>query len=632
MYKSFVLSITYLILLIIVKVKILWGYQFLWPRIFQLTEKFIPESIGYFNPIFYFDDFFVAFLLFVTFSYAFKRNNRRLNGVAYITYLVICVFSVLSSIAFYKYEVPLNLAIINQIDSLYTMRTSIDMELMENYRLIGASSLLLMFSILFPILLMFLKRLFSKKYVNFPAVTIRSHWLVISFLFFFGLFIIKSYYFGMDILTETPVTTLSKSIVVSLRSNMIGNTEKIPEFDDQIIAASKGIEGKGYDILTQYRGKHNVILIILETTNAHFFSPKGPFSLYLPNLSKLGKEGLYLPQFFTPFPRSSKAFFAILTGWYPLTSYKSIIKVAPQIKVPCIFSILKENGYSTFAGYSGDFNYDRMADFLEKRGVDRFVDINDNDGRYKQISWCADDKLIYDQLMAWINSLESDVPFFALLLPMNTHHPFWTPKKELKVMPEHDEKGRYINAIHYQDYLVGKLIDFLNRGNKLHNTMIIITGDHGTVFNFLKPEGSKVSPYMIDKDTVQVTFYLYLPFIKLINIESNVIGSHVDILPTILDLLGIDIEEKVQGRSIFDPRIRNRISFIYTDYYHHIVAGLANNYYLMRDMTGGTTVLLGRLGFRDSVCDSEKEVCMLLKRRVEEFDKFQDQRLLRYCR
>lgn len=608
------------------------GYQFVWPRIFRITDKFIPESIGYFNPMFYFDDFFVVFLLFVIFSYAFKRNNRKLNGALYLTYLVICIFSILSSIVFYKYGVPLNLAIINQIDSLYTMRTSIDMEIMENYRLIVALSLLLTFSILFPMLLIFLKRLFSKNYANIAAANVKSHWLVISLLLFLGLFTIKSYYFGMEILTATPLSTLSKSFVVGLRNSMIGNTEKIPEFDDQIIITSKDIEDKGSGILADHKGKYNVILIVLETTNAHFFSPKGPFSLYLPNLSKLSRKGLYLSEFYTPFPRSSKSFFAILTGCYPLTSYKSIIKVAPQIKVPCIFSILKNNGYSTFAGYSGDFNYDRMADFLGKRGVDRFVDINDNDGRYNQTSWCTDDELIYDQLMAWINSIESDVPFFAFLLTMNTHHPFWTPKKELKVVPEHDQKSRYINAIHYQDYLVGKLISFLNRANKLHKTIIIITGDHGTVFNFLKPEGTKVSPYIIDKDTVQVPFYLHLPFIKSINIESDIIGSHVDILPTILDSLGIDIEEKVQGRSIFDPRIRDRISFIYTDYYYHNVAGLTNHWYLMRDMTENTTILSRSLDFRNNACESEKDVCVLLKKKVEEFDKFQNQRLFRCYR
>ena len=57
-----------------------------------------------------------------------------------------------------------------------------------------------------------------------------------------------------------------------------------------------------------------------------------------------------------------------------------------------------------------------MAEFLKDRGVDRFVDIYDNDGKYNQISWCADDELIYDHLFEWVASIEDDVPFFGFLL------------------------------------------------------------------------------------------------------------------------------------------------------------------------------------------------------------------------
>ena len=172
----------------------------------------------------------------------------------------------------------------------------------------------------------------------------------------------------------------------------------------------------------------------------------------------------------------------------------------------------------------------------------------------------------------------------------------------------------------------------MNRTNKLQNTIIIITGDHGAVFNFLKQEDTKASPYIIDKDTVKVPFYIYQPLIKSINIPSDIIGSHIDILPTILDMLGIETEERVQGRSIFDPKIKDRISFVYTDYYHHIVAGLTNKHYLIKDMTEDTTILSRRLDLKKNVCDSEKEICSLLLKKVEEFDKFQNQRLFRYSR
>jgi len=255
----------------------------------------------------------------------------------------------------------------------------------------------------------------------------------------------------------------------------------------------------------------------------------------------------------------------------------------PDIKIPTIFSILKNKGYSTFVGYSGDIRYDRMANFLESRSVDRVVDIYNNDGRYDQISWSADDSLIYDQLMDWTNNLDDNVSFFALLLTMNSHHPFWTPKKSLKVVEEQNQKNRYINAIHYQDFLIGKLIDYLKRTKKLKNTILIITGDHGAVFNILKQENTKVSPYTLEQEAFKVPFYLYHPLMKTHNNSSDIIGSHVDILPTILELLGIEAGRKFQGRSIFDKKITDRISFIYTDYYHHIVGGLTKNYVLMRN-------------------------------------------------
>jgi membrane-anchored protein YejM (alkaline phosphatase superfamily) len=260
------------------------------------------------------------------------------------------------------------------------------------------------------------------------------------------------------------------------------------------------------------------------------------------------------------------------------------------------------------------------------------VDIYDNDGKYKQISWCADDELIYDHLIDWIVSLEDDVPFFGFLLPMNSHHPFWTPKNEYKIIPETDKKSQYINALRYQDYLVGKLFKFLERTNKLKDTIVIITGDHGTVFNSLNQNGRNQSLYLMDKSTVQVPCYIYIPFKKLIKLETEIIGSHVDIMPTILDFLGIEIEDQIQGRSLFDPKIRERISFIYTDYYRHTVTGLTSNFYLMRDMTEDLTILSKSLNFRQNYCDDNKELCELIRGKVDDFDKYQNQRLYSYFR
>jgi len=99
-------------------------------------------------------------------------------------------------------------------------------------------------------------------------------------------------------------------------------------------------------------------------------------------------------------------------------------------------------------------------------------------------------------------------------------------------------------------------------------------------------------------------------------------------LPTLLDLLGIDIDDQVQGRSIFDPAIRERVSFVYNDYYHHIVIGLTKDWNLIRDFSDHTTILSKSLDFHSNKCSDEDQVCASLLEKVLEFDEFQNRRLL----
>ena len=173
---------------------------------------------------------------------------------------------------------------------------------------------------------------------------------------------------------------------------------------------------------------------------------------------------------------------------------------------------------------------------------------------------------------------------------------------------------------------------FLKITHRWHNTTILITGDHGTVFNTLKSESNNATPYLIDENTIQVPLYLYAPNVKSIGIQSDIVASHIDILPTILDLLGIDIEDQIQGRSIFDPIINERVSFVYNDYYHHIVIGLTNDWNLMRDFSDHTTILSKSLDFQSNNCSGEDLVCASLLEKVIEFNQFQDRRLLRFSK
>ena len=135
---------------------------------------------------------------------------------------------------------------------------------------------------------------------------------------------------------------------------------------------------------------------------------------------------------------------------------------------------------------------------------------------------------------------------------------------------------------------------------------------------------------MIDRNTVQVPCYIYTPFTNSLDLDTEVIGNHVDIMPTILDSLGIENKVKSQGRSLFDPAINDRISFIYSDYSRHTITGLTRHYYLFRDMTENITILSKNLSLENNFCNEQKKLCELIKTEVDNFDKQQNQRLYSY--
>jgi arylsulfatase A-like enzyme len=174
------------------------------------------------------------------------------------------------------------------------------------------------------------------------------------------------------------------------------------------------------------------------------------------------------------------------------------------------------------------------------------------------------------------------------------------------------------------------LFNYLKKANKLENTIIIITGDHGIVFNSLDKKDRKESLYLMDRSYVQVPCYIYMPCVDGIKVDTGIIGSLIDIMPTILDLVGIESQKQLQGRSLFDPEINDRITFFYTDYYRHTVTGLTKNFYLMRDTTEDRTILSKNLSFIENHCEKNMEVCEMLKATVDDFNKYQNQRLYNY--
>ncbi len=108
------------------------------------------------------------------------------------------------------------------------------------------------------------------------------------------------------------------------------------------------------------------------------------------------------------------------------------------------------------------------------------------------------------------------------------------------------QKGLYDGEIAYVDVWVGRVIEDLRRRGLLERTLVIVAGDHGEAFGEHGEQGHGIFCY---QETLKVPLIFYAPGLvgKPRRVSARV--NLTDVMPTVLDLLKMQIPGPVQGRS-----------------------------------------------------------------------------------
>lgn len=88
------------------------------------------------------------------------------------------------------------------------------------------------------------------------------------------------------------------------------------------------------------------------------------------------------------------------------------------------------------------------------------------------------------------------------------------------------------------DVQIGRVLDALKESKFKKNTIVIFTSDHG---DYLGAHGLFQKWYTAYEESIHVPFIVYYPGIQ--KTKVDLLTSHVDIVPTILGLLNIPVEE-----------------------------------------------------------------------------------------
>jgi len=271
-------------------------------------------------------------------------------------------------------------------------------------------------------------------------------------------------------------------------------------------------------------------------------------------LSKYRDRMELFPGFFSSFSSSIHARFATFTGLYPVADYKAF--TTTRVPVKSIFEVLHQNGFACSLFDSCFFDYTGFQEFLARRGLDGKYDADTMPGPRKipPVAWGLKEEVTLDAMRAQIQGYAAKkTKFFLTYLPVAPHNPFdGTPVKFKKFKPEimGDYTPLYLNELLYMDSIIASLLDELKSSGLLDRTLVIITSDHGEM---LGQNGGPVGHgWTVTPELVNVPLIIMDPGHPGYHLNNRV-GSQVDLLPTILDLLGLPVpqDQIYQGRSLY---------------------------------------------------------------------------------
>src|SRR5262249_45303504 len=148
----------------------------------------------------------------------------------------------------------------------------------------------------------------------------------------------------------------------------------------------------------------------------------------------------------------------------------------------------------------------------------------------------------------WLDQ-EAPHPFLGWL-PLYEPHAPYDPPEPIRARFPPTMIGAYDGEIATADIQVGRLIDHLASAGRLDRTLVVVLGDHG---ESLGEHGEEQHGFFIYDADVRIPLIVAGP-----GMPSRVVNDDVrivDVMPTILQLLGMQIPNTVQGRSL-TPLVR----------------------------------------------------------------------------
>lgn len=293
----------------------------------------------------------------------------------------------------------------------------------------------------------------------------------------------------------------------------------------------------------------NILLITIDTTRADHLHMYGYARETTPELDKLAKDGTVFEQGWAHAPSTRYSMPAIMTGRLPLEVHYGPgwwPSLAPEATT--IAERLQPLGFHTGAITNYEY-FDRSKHFdqgfaeYDNENARLHVNVGGPDNSHGSSSQQQTDKAL-----AFVARHQNE----KWMLWVHYYDPHYAYEPHAEKSFGSDDQALYDGEIWFTDHHIGRLLDDLRAKGLYDKTIVVVTGDHGEGFGEhpIQPDGGQKHGYHLYTEDTKVPLLVKVP--GMAPRRTKTPGSHIDIMPTLVDLAGGQTDSDMMGRSLVD--------------------------------------------------------------------------------